>query len=132
MQRKCPHCHNTIDLRTRLLYCWHGTNYPIQCQQCGKTLHPSKEPLPFWTCFCIGALSSYLSFWIYIKFIEDHFLHAIGFGACMSAIAILIIGIIVVNRYHSCQKNRVQISFNRLQNQNINNSIIYQVMKSLK
>lgn len=98
MKRKCPYCRNSISLRMRLQYCLHGTNYSIQCPHCGKTLRPSKEPLPFWTCFCIGALSSYLSFWGYIKFIEDDFLCAIGFGACGALVAILIIAIIVVSK----------------------------------
>lgn len=78
--------------------CLARNQFSIQCPQCGRTIRPSKEPLPFWTCFSTGGLSAYLSFWFYIKYIEDNFLHAIGFGACMAAIAVIIIAIIVVRK----------------------------------
>lgn len=90
-QAVCPHCDTKIGLGQISEYFLKGTDHGISCPKCNRILHPKREPIKFYYCFCAGFISIVAPFWLYIWYVEDNFWKAI-----LSSLATLIICIIVI------------------------------------
>ena len=94
----CPHCETKIGLRQISEYLLKGTNHSIQCPNCHRVLHPKREPIKFYYCFCAGFVSIVAPFWLYISYVEDHFWKAILTSLAVLTVCIIVISILTIRR----------------------------------
>lgn len=92
----CPHCLRKVNFASRMKYAFMSTRFSIRCPHCGHPIRPLKNPLSFQASFYAGTLTAFLGFWGYIYLIEDRFLPALLCGACLSAVAATVVGILTV------------------------------------
>lgn len=97
-QAVCPHCETKIGLRQISEYLLKGTNHSIQCPNCHRALHPKREPIKFYYCFCAGFVSIVAPFWLYISYVEDHFWKAILTSLAVLTVCIIVISILTICR----------------------------------
>ena len=97
-QAVCPHCETKIGLRQISEYLLKGTNHSIQCPNCHRALHPKREPIKFYYCFCAGFVSIVAPFWLYISYVEDHFWKEILTSLAVLTVCIIVISILTICR----------------------------------
>ena len=97
-QAVCPHCETKIGLRQISEYLLKGTNHSILCPNCHRALHPKREPIKFYYCFCAGFVSIVAPFWLYISYVEDHFWKAILTSLAVLTVCIIVISILTICR----------------------------------
>ena len=97
-QAVCPHCDTKIGLGQISEYFLKGTDHGISCPNCNRTLHPKREPIKFYYCFCAGFISIAAPFWLYIWYVEDNFWKAILTSLVTLIICIIVIGILTIRR----------------------------------
>lgn len=97
-QAVCPHCETKIGLRQISEYLLKGTNHSILCPNCHRALHPKREPIKFYYCFCAGFVSIVAPFWLYISYVEDHFWKAILTSLAVLTVCIIVICILTIRR----------------------------------
>ena len=97
-QAVCPHCETKIGLRQISEYLLKGTNHSILCPNCHRALHPKREPIKFYYCFCAGFVSIVVPFWLYISYVEDHFWKAILTSLAVLTVCIIVISILTIRR----------------------------------
>ena len=97
-QAVCPHCDTKIGLGQISEYFLKGTNHGIQCPNCNRILHPKREPIKFYYCFCAGFISIAAPFWLYIWYVEDNFWKAILTSLVTLIVCIIVICILTIRR----------------------------------
>ena len=97
-QAVCPHCDTKIGLRQISEYFLKGTNHSILCPHCNRVLHPKREPIKFYYCFCAGFISIVAPFWLYIWYVEDNFWKAILLSIATLIVCIIVICILTIRR----------------------------------
>ena len=97
-QAVCPHCDTKIGLKQISKYLLKGTNHNIQCPHCNRALHPKREPIKFYYCFCAGFISIVAPFWLYIWYVEDNFWKAILLSIATLIVCIIVICILTIRR----------------------------------
>ena len=97
-QAVCPHCDTKIGLGQISEYFMKGTNHGILCPNCNRTLHPKREPIKFYYCFCAGFISIAAPFWLYIWYVEDNFWKAILTSLATLIVCIIVICILTIRR----------------------------------
>lgn len=93
---KCPECGEQVPFSTIKKYFLHGTSYYTTCPHCGLQIHPAKEPVKTYTCFCLGGMSIMIPMYSYWYFVAWDFIPALLFAlpfviAMVTIVAILII-----------------------------------------
>ena len=93
---KCPECGEQVPFSTVRKYFLHGTSYYTTCPHCGLQIHPAKEPVKTYTCFCLGGMSIMIPMYSYWYFVAWDFIPALLFAlpfviAMVTIVAILII-----------------------------------------
>ena len=97
-QAKCPYCDTKIGLNQISDYLVLGTNHSIQCPNCNRELHPKREPVKFYYCFCAGFISIVVPFWLYILYVEDNFWKAILLSLMVGVIAVGVVCLLTIRR----------------------------------
>lgn len=93
---RCPHCNSLLSLREMLRFSLHGKKHAYECHHCHRILHGKKEPIGFYPSMCFGYLAVILSFWGWIKYVEDNFWEAILVALAAGFLWVVIVAIVTI------------------------------------
>ena len=93
---RCPHCHSLLSVKEMLRFCWRGKKHSYECKHCHRILHGKKEPISFYPSMCAGYIAVMLSFWGWIKYVENNFWEAMLVALGTGILTILVIAVITI------------------------------------
>lgn len=96
--RVCPHCGKKISLRRCMDYILLGTSHGIACNHCNRMVWLRHEPIPFFLCVCIGAMSIIFPMDFFLYYMEYGFLKSLAFSLPIALLVFIVVTVLYMRR----------------------------------